>query len=292
MQNNPSTIFLTWVHSPRQKDCARLLIDSLRAFGGPLGQSSIWVFETDPGKAPCASLAGEGIEVIPLETPEPLSSYLFGHKVYACAQAEALAPQANSLIWLDAASLVVQPPRLLDLGSTYDAALRPVHIRNVGIPINAPLDEFWRSVYQVVGVPDISIGVESFIDPQRLRAYFNTAVFAVRPDGGVFHRWLECFKMLVKDEAYQRRACSDEPHQIFLHQAILSALLIIHPRRIRILPPDYSYPLHLHPRVAPERRPAALNNLSVVVYEELDIRHGEFNGLAVHEPLATWIANR
>ena len=205
-----SIIFLTWVHSTRQRDCACLLIESLRSFGGPFNQLPIWVFETNPEKASCASLAGEGVEVIRLETPEPVRSYNFGHKVYACAQAEGLAPQASSLIWLDAACLVIQPPRLLDLGDSFDAALRPVHIRNVGLPADAPLDEFWRGVYQAAGVADLSLSVESFIDPQHLRAYFNTAVFAVRPASGIFQRWLECFERLVIDEAYQRRACPDD----------------------------------------------------------------------------------
>lgn len=289
-----SPIFLTWVHTPRQRDCARLLIDSLRAFGGSLRHLPIWVFETNPDKVSCASMTGEGVEIIRLDTPEPLRSYIFGHKVSACARAEELAPYARALIWIDAACLVVQPPSLLDLDASCDAALRPVHIRNVGLPDGAPIDAFWQGVYHSAGVPDVRFEVECFIDPQRLRAYFNTAVFALRPAAGIFHLWLEAFERLVRDQAYQNSACPDDLHQIFLHQAILSALLVTHiePARIRLLPPDYSYPLHLHPRVAPEQRPAALNDLSVVVYEELDIQGSELNGMPVRDPLAGWIASR
>jgi hypothetical protein len=42
-----------------------------------------------------------------------------------------------TLVWLDLGCLVVQPPVLFELGSQYGAALRLVHIRNVGMPAEA-----------------------------------------------------------------------------------------------------------------------------------------------------------
>ncbi|MFC2031287.1 hypothetical protein ACFLWA_11230 [Chloroflexota bacterium] len=40
--------FVTWVDTPRQRASARLLIDSIRDFGGAMSHHPIWVFEANP----------------------------------------------------------------------------------------------------------------------------------------------------------------------------------------------------------------------------------------------------
>ena len=46
-----------------------------------------------------------------LEPPENIRGFLYGHKVYACAQAEQTAPKGTrSLIWLSQEMLVIQLP--------------------------------------------------------------------------------------------------------------------------------------------------------------------------------------
>ena len=245
-------VFLTLVASPGDKTGARLLIDSIRSFGGKMSGCPVWVFEADPRKAPCADLSGPGVEVIPLDTPAPIRQVLFGHKVYACARAEELAMKGyQTLTWIDPNCLVVQEPRLFDLDEACDAAVRPVHIRNVGLPADGPLDDFWKGIYAALGVDDISATVTSFVDGQQLRAYFNSHAFAINPARGLMCRWLEVFEGLTADWDFQTLACQDELHQIFLFQAILSTLLAssIAPERLRILPPTYNYPYHLHGRV-------------------------------------------
>ena len=80
--------------------------------------------------------------------------YYFAGKVCASAQAEELAtPGVRSLIWIDPACLIVRPPLLFDLGQSFDAAVRPVHIRNVGLPPGEPLNGFWKKICQIVLLP-------------------------------------------------------------------------------------------------------------------------------------------
>ena len=45
-------VLVTWVTTPEEQASARLLIESIRAFGGWLSQCPIWVFEGDPQNAP------------------------------------------------------------------------------------------------------------------------------------------------------------------------------------------------------------------------------------------------
>jgi hypothetical protein len=289
---NIPVVFLTIVRSPREKRCAHLLVDSIRAFGGELCNNPIWLFEANPQNASCQDLANDNVRVITLNAPTSLGNYLFADKVFACAQAEAMStPNTQLLIWMDASCLVVNPLLLFDLGNEFDVALRPVHIRNVGALTTEPLDEYWQTIYRTNGVDDIAQTVESFVDEQWVRAYFNTHAFAVKPNLGLLARWHEIFASLVGNATFQSHACADELHQIFLHQAILSTLVatMVDASRVRILPPTYNYPLHLHTQIPIARRAQKLNSLVCPVYEDEMPYPSQLKELGVDEPLGTWL---
>jgi hypothetical protein len=285
-------IYLTSIRSARDKARARILIDSIHAFGGAPHDCPIWIFEADSQKAPCNDLAGNGVQVIPLKVPDTVRDYFFGDKVYACARAEAMAtPEAQSLVWIDPTCIVVNPPLLFDLGAAFDAAVRPVHIRNVGLRATDPLDEFWQKIYATVGVNDVTSTVETFVDGQRLRAYFNSHAFAINPQKGLLRRWFALFEKLVCDQEFQSRACADERHQIFLFQAILSVLLAssFDSQQIQILPPTYNYPYNLQSSLPPERRAKSLNDLVCFTYEDRAINPSEMKDIEIREPLKSWL---
>lgn len=289
------TVFVTKVRTPAGKAAARLLIESIQTFGGEMSGCPIWVFAADPQTEPCRDLASHHVQVLPLSVPSEIARYPFGDKVLACARAEAMAPSGvRSLIWLDLECLVVQPPLLFDLGSEFDTALRPVHVRNVGLPPSEPPDAFWRGIYAMVGVEDVPFTVESFIDRQRLRAYFNSHGLAVRPELGLFGRWYERFQRLVGDDQFQSAACPDERHQIFLFQALFSALVAtsLDPERIRILPPTYNYPYNLHGEAPADRRAAALNDLVCFTFEGRAVHPNAVTDIAIREPLRAWLGSR
>jgi hypothetical protein len=292
---NHESIILTLVRSPKDIAPARLMIESLRSFGGTLSQHPVWLFEANSQNAPCGDLAGEGVRVIPLRVMESVSGYLYADKVAACAQAEeSVSPEVRSLIWIDPACLVVNPPALFELDTSHDAAVRPVHIRNVGLPPQEPLDGFWAQVCAAVGVADIHTTVETFVDAQRIRSYFNTHALAVNPSTGLLSQWFEAFETLVNDKEYQRYACQDVLHKIFLHQAVFSALLAtrIEQERLRILPPDYNYPYNLQAKVIPSRRAERLNDLVCIAYEERSLNPEQVDDIRIDEPLRSWLAAR
>lgn len=297
MDNNPvdQTVFLILVSSIGQRKRAHLLIDSLRSFGGKLSHYPIWIFEADPQCAPCNTLAQTGVQILPLTLPERLKNYDFADKVCACAQAEMLSrPEIQSLIWLNTECLIIKPPVLLELTPSFDSAVRPVHIRNVGLPATELLDDFWKNIYEVVGVDDVQATVESFVDAQHIRAYFNTHAFAVNPSKGLLRRWLELFEVLVCDQAFQKKACQGKRHQIFLHQAVLSAIIVtmLDLKRIRLLPPDYNYPYNLHQSIPQYRRARALNDLVNIVYEERSLKPDVVDDINIYEPLRSWLTTR
>jgi hypothetical protein len=314
-------IFFTLVGTVHERAGAHLLLDSIRSFGGDLSQCPIWVFETNPQGAPCRGLVRSGVEILPLQVPETTRHYYFAGKVAACARAEELTTASvrkqtsvftrtnegmPSLAWMAADCLVIQPPLLFHLGrhpapngaaldaAAFDAAVRPVHVRNVGLPATGPLDSFWQGIYGAVGVPDVETTVESFVDRQQLRAYHNSHAFAVNPSLGILRRWSELFEALVCDREFQARACQDGRHQVFLHQAVLSALLAtsLEPARVRLLPPEYNYPYNLHSSVPAEWRARALNDLVCIAYEDRSLDPAVVDDIAIREPLRSWLAAR
>jgi hypothetical protein len=285
------TRFFVLVRSAEGGRRARLLIESLRWFGGRLRNSPVLVFTANRANVSSAFRGIDDVQLVPLAMENEFRHYFFADKVRACAQAEEMAEaEVRSLVWLSCGCLIVNPPALFDLTPSFDAALRPVHIRNVGSPSEEPLDDFWRVVFHAVGVYDVPFTVESFVNSQRLRPYFNTHCFSMNPSEGVLQAWWEYFKAMVTDQEVQSGACRDELHQVFLHQAILSALVtkLLDRDRILILPHEYSYPLHLHHETPQTRRVATLNDLACAAYEE----DRDLGALEAHEPLKSWLMKR
>ena len=287
--------FLTLVRTTSERSCVCMLIDSIRSFGGILSHCPIWLFEVDSQRIPCESLDDMNVQIFSLNVPDTVRHYYFADKVCACAQAEEMVSSSiQSLIWIDPACLVIRPPLLYDLGQEFDAAVRPVHIRNVGLPPEEPLDGFWKKICETVGVHDIPTTVETFVDGQRIRSYFNSHAFAINPSKGLLRRWFEYFEALVCDPVYQEDACHDELHQVFLHQAVWSALLVaeLDSERVRELPPDYNYPYNLHQSVPVGRRALALNDLVSITYENRSLDPAQVDDIDIHDPLRSWLSAR
>jgi len=298
------TRFFTLARTPHQEHCARLFIESLRAFGGPWRHCPVWVFFAPKANGiPDRYQDIANVELVPLEN-EGLCQIYFESKVRACARAEQMAgSEIRSLVWLAPESLILNPPALLDLVQSHDGALaqisrdlavgaafRTVHHRNVGSLAGEPLDDFWQTIYRAVEIDDAPFTIESFADLTTIRPYFNSHCFAIDPAQGIGHTWWACFEQLARNETFRSGPCQDQLHQIFLHQAILSTVVAkkLGRARIRLLPPAYSYPLHMHAQVPPPRRASALNDLVCAVYED----RIPLDGIAIREPLRTWLNER
>ena len=293
---NDALRFLLMFRSETGERMARTVIESLRTFGGPLRDCEVWAFVLDPARLPHALHDIDRVLKIPLALQDGDPAYLFAEKVYACARAEDLAgPDVRSLVWLGLDCLIINPPLLFDLGpasgvAPADAAFRPVHHQNVGSLAHEPPDGFWRGIYRAIGVDEMPYTIESFVDGRTLRPYFNTHCFAWDPATNLGHAWWEQFKALASDQAFQAGPCRDEAHQIFLHQAVLSTLVAqqLDWDRLRLLPPQYNYPLNLLGEMPPALRVPSLDDLVNAVYEEAF----PWNEIEIHEPLHSWLRQR
>lgn len=288
-------MFATWVDSGEQARALRMLIASIREFGGEMRGATVLVMELGDGVVPDDVRAEDGVWVRDVRVGEDLRDVWYAGKVAACAKAEELAlAWTRSLTLLIPECLVVRPPELLVVDDDHQVAVRPVHISNVGSPAGEPPDGFWRGVYRLVGGESSAMEVESFIDGVRLRPYFNTAAFSIAPSRRLMAEWLHLFRSIATDDATMREHCADDLHRVFLHQAVLCALLParVEPSRLRVLPPDYGYPYNLHGDVPTDRRAETLNELTIAIYEQRSVDPELAVDIRIDEPLRSWLVEQ
>jgi len=287
------TVLVTHVGSSHRVRQAALMIDSLRTFGGSMSNIPILVFFDDDDPVRPVELSREGVTLHRLARPAGVLPYTLDSKVYTCARAEEmLQGNCESMLWIAPDCVIVNTPSLFQLEGKFDAALRPVHITNVGSLAEGSPDAFWKGVFHAAGVDDVQVTVESFIDCRILRAYYNTHVFSVSPALGLMHEWMQLFIELIQSRSFQQKCCSDDRHKLFLHQAVLSVLLAsrIDQERIRMLPEEYSYPYNLHDMVPRDRKSATLNELVCIACEDRSLDPDLMDDIIVEEPLVAWLS--
>ena len=287
------TVLVTHVGNSNEVRQAALMIDSLRTFGGGLSDIPVLVFEDEDHPVQQGELSRDGVSLHGLARPEGVGQYTLDSKVYTCAAAEDLLEDScESMIWISPDCMIVNTPILFQLGDDCDAALRPVHITNIGSLAEGPADAFWEGVFQAAGVDDLNVTVESFIDCRILRAYYNTHAFSVSPSLGLMREWKQLFIELASSRKFQRSCCADDLHKVFLHQAVFSVLLAdrIGRDRIRMLPEEYSYPYNLHNMVPRDRKSATLNELVCIACEDRSLDPELMDDIIVEEPLLAWLS--
>ena len=154
-QNDNRIHYITVISSQVVAQQVKLLIESLRRFGSRFGEYPVWLFCTDMKFSEGFSESCT-LELFHLKMDLPLHNYPLAEKVFACALAEEMAALegVQTLIWLNPDCLIFNPHALFVLRDQYDAAFRPVHIRNVGSLTNEPLDGYWQRVYEDTTILD------------------------------------------------------------------------------------------------------------------------------------------
>ncbi len=249
------------------------LVESMSKYGGDI-QEAEWLIFSTWGQFPGYEFQWKGnwTYEFPGSYPARLR-YPFADKVSAFAKAEMYASGEDvSLVWINPECLFFQPPDMFMLNGEHKAAVRPVHHVNIGSRSGEEMDPFWRGIYDRMGLDEAPFTMRSFLDLEEIRPYYNTHAFSIRSGAGIGKMWQEIYSELVLDEDFQASGCQDIRHKIFLHQAVLSTLLAreLKEESIFLLPDTYNYPLNLHEQVPDRLRPARIDELVSVVYEEED----------------------
>jgi hypothetical protein len=215
--------------------------------------------------------------------------------VYAAAHVERLVERdADTMIWMDPESLVLAPPDGLVLPRGAAVALQPVFLLNkVGVPAGEAFPPYWKRILDEVGVDPATVPtVHAVVDDRPIRFYVNCGVIAYRPSRRLGEGWARALTALLSDPAYRALATADGPHAVFLHQAVLSAVLCARtrPSERRWIPISHGYPLNLADRVPAAKKVARLNDVVCLLYDNAwDQDPGWLSRVPVDEPLRGWL---
>jgi hypothetical protein len=273
---------------------ARVLVRSLRAFGGALADRPVWAM-VPAGQRALDALGGEpGVDLVPFEADPDARAFPFGGKVNAAAAAEECAEgQTARLVWLDADTLFIHEPGALLIPADRRLGYCPVHHRLIGSLYDLPLDAFWSLMYEACGVPAARVfPMQTIIGAETIRPYINAGLMVVRPEAGLLRAWRARFSALYRDprcEAFYRQRAL---YQIFVHQTILAAVMLaeFEPGEMIELPRTFNYPLHLY--ADDPHPPAALDDLITCRYESVFMEPGWPGRFPISGELSAWIAKQ
>jgi hypothetical protein len=290
--------FASLAASPASFGKIRVLLDSLKDFGGELFKAPLVVLHPEN-----LDVAGEktgllrlpDVQMIPFrisreEMDFPLAVVAIG----AAAAERAVAGKAENLVWLLEDTLVLKSPSALVLPARSQYAYRPVHHTNIGSVWKSPPNDFWAAIYRHCKVGQNHLfPMDTCVRDNTIRPYFNAGCQVTRPQNELFSRWSESFRRLYRHPDF-KPFFANPLYRIFMHQAVLAGVVLssFSPAQLYELPESYNYPLHLHAEYPPEFRPTQLNELVTCRYETFDELRKTLGFMAVDQPVKAWILSR
>jgi hypothetical protein len=273
--------FVACVESGVLEEKARLLVSSIRRFGGRWADAPIDTFAPRAGRAigsaTRAFFDSHGVSHHEDVLNAQFDHYGVGNKIFAAARAEELATE-DVVVFLDTDTVILSEPDALALPDGIDAAVRPVEFHRWGEPPDGDprwetrhrrassggdgdrFDHYWLRMYDLCGVTTRPF-VETSCDRERIRAYANSGLVAARRTAGVFARWRQDFLNLA---AASHHPDGGDMH--YMDQLSLAATLARIWDRVQILDGRYNYPLVGRPLLAEPLRSARLDELVHVHY--------------------------
>lgn len=276
----PSLAFVACVESGPLEQKARLLVRSIRRFGGAYRDASIHTFSPRAGRGISEEtrsvFAQYGVthheELLNVDFDE----YGVGNKIFAAARAESLATE-DVLVFVDTDTVILAEPSAFALPDGVDAAVRPVEFHRWQEPEDEEHwrtrhrrvssagdgdrgDSYWMRMYELCGVEERPF-VETSCDRVRIRAYANSGLVAVRRGAGVFTQWQRDFLTLA---AAGHHPAGGDVH--YMDQLSLAATLARIWGRVQILDGRYNYPIVGRALLAEPLRSARLDELVHVHY--------------------------
>jgi len=269
-------IFTSIVHPSKSSETdALLLVESIRAFAGSLSQAPIWCFVPEYGKQLSGVAKSRLLELdatlIPFKIDREASQFPFTCEVSAAALAEETSLGKTSfLVWMMPNTVMVQEPKDFLLENGKSIGLRPVHHTLIGSRYGELVDPFWTLIYSYCNVPENRIfPMMTHVDGTTIRPYFNAGLLVTRPEKQLLQAWRCTYFAAYAEPSFQEFYRQDERYKVFIHQAILSGVILsaLSTNEIQELPSKYNYPLHLHAQDVTGQTPSCLEELVTFRHE-------------------------
>jgi hypothetical protein len=198
------------------------------------------------------------------------------------------------MAWVLPDTLFISPPVSFLLEPEKQVAYRPVHHSNIGSEFDQELDSYWSLVYRHCAVPEERVfPMTTCTRDKVLRPYINAGMLVVRPENGFMQSWMGAFKTAYQHDDFLP-LLENRRNAIFLHQAVLSAVLLnrFAQTELEELPETVNFPLHLLKEYPKQHHPASLNELITCRYESIKELRAGADQLGVQPPLDAWLESQ
>jgi len=273
---------------------ALMLSQSIRDFGETVATDPIWALVPDGGRRMSRGVATAferlDVRLVPFPIDPDIREIPFAIKAVGGAYAESLVA-SERLVWLDPDVLLLGDGSEFLIPEGVALGYRPVHHRLIGPDWDEALDSFWSLIFDSCEVPEDRVFRMSTNVGEQIKPYFNAGVFAVRPERALLQRWLEALVHLAREKAITAHYQAEPLYEIFLHQAVFTAVLLKHLDRSEMFEfgPAVNYPLNLHHDIPAGRRALSLKRLTAIRTEDLLMDPDWRENLPILEPLAPWL---
>jgi hypothetical protein len=132
------------------------------------------------------------------------------------------------------------------------------------------------------------------IDGTQIRPYFNAGIIATRPEKRLLQAWRDTFFTSYRKPEFKKFYLKDTRYRVFMHQAVLSGVIlsVFTNNEIQKLSPRYNYPLHLHGENVLDSRPIWIDELVTIRHEGFYKDAEWHKKIPAKEPLKKWIAEQ
>jgi len=279
---------------------AILLADSIRTFAGSLSKNPMWFFAPECQGPLSTSARGRldslNVKVIPFKVDSGTLRFPLAGDVLAAAAAEsAVYDQTDLLAWLGANTVVLKEPEAFLLPKEKNLGYRPVHHTLVGSPYDKAIDEFWALIYDCCKVPqDRIFPMETHIDGTMIRPYFNAGMLITRPQKRLLQVWRNTFFDSYQELLFQKFYDKNDLYKIFIHQALLSGVILskFETDELLELPSTYNYPLHLHAEDVTDHRPSFIEEVTTFRHEGFYEDKEWMRKMPARQQLKQWLGER
>ncbi len=290
-----SFAYVTYVTDSIQERAVKAFIKSVRELGGDYSNCRVYLIVEDIEKSSFSSFPDKNIILLKLDMDTIFRDYPLAIKAFAAAQAEELARDSiSTLAWFDPSTLLLNTPGELDLSGVYSVAIRPVTLlNNIGIKAGSPPDDYWNPIYSYLDLATDSIPVvKTIVGQTDILAYFNCEIFSFDPKAGICTEWRTMLTKFLQDEDFQRTVCNTPLRRLFLHQAILSGVIVsrIPHDKIKELSIKNGYPFNQHDLLDEMHRVNSLNELNALILDYAwETDPGWAEKIPVLPPLKGWL---
>lgn len=258
-----SVAFLMCVERGSLESQTLLCVESLREWGGKMAAAPVYTFAPRPGREPSPATLERLRELGAEHVSEPLNAAQpdlpHCNKVYVSAWAERELDH-EILVFVDSDTVFLDEPVLLAPGD-WVAAARPVGQTNAGSTGQGhPNEPAWQALYEELDV-EARPFIETNVERERIRAYFNAGLVAARRDAGLLGEWRQALDRLIASGFSERFEERRNQLRNQFDQLALAGVLADRFDRVLILPVTYNYPLPKRILQPPEMQALGLDDL-------------------------------